>query len=120
MPRADPGGATILYNAIRRTGGEQALALRVARTGEVEAFTPPPVAELPRTGWRVGRRTRADAGFAPRVRRTLEDTPFYSRSVLETRIEGEDVVAMHEGLSLSRFGAPWVQAMLPFRMPRRW
>ena len=26
--------------------------------------------------------------------------------------------AMHESLSLDRFRAPWVQAMLPFRMPR--
>jgi carotenoid 1,2-hydratase len=29
------------------------------------------------------------------------------------------VVAMHESLSLDRFMRPWVQAMLPFRMPRR-
>ncbi len=111
-------GATILYNATRRVGGEQALALRAARTGEVEVFTPPPIAMLPRTRWGVGRRTRADA--APRVRQTLEDTPFYSRSVIETRLGGEDLVAVHEGLSLTRFRAPWVQAMLPFRIPRRW
>jgi hypothetical protein len=25
---------------------------------------------------------------------------------------------MHESLSLQRFRKPWVQAMLPFRMPR--
>jgi len=27
---------------------------------------------------------------------------------------------VHESLSLDRFRAPWVQAMLPFRMPRVW
>jgi carotenoid 1,2-hydratase len=29
------------------------------------------------------------------------------------------VTAMHESLSLRRFGARWVQALLPWRMPRR-
>ena len=112
-------GAAILYNATRRMGGDQFLALRVGRDGGVEAFPPPPPAVLPPTPlWRVPRATRADA--APAVRQTLEDTPFYSRSVIETRLLGEQVTAVHESLSLDRFRAPWVQAMLPFRIPRRW
>jgi carotenoid 1,2-hydratase len=49
---------------------------------------------------------------------TLEDTPFYARSVVRTRLLGEPVTAMHESLSLDRFSALWVQAMLPFRIPR--
>ena len=112
-------GATILYNAVRRSGGEQALALRVSRSGAVERFAPLPEATLPPSRWRVPRRTRADAGFTPRVRQTLEDAPFYARSVIETQLEGEPAVAVHEALSLDRFRAPWVQAMLPFRIPRR-
>jgi carotenoid 1,2-hydratase len=52
------------------------------------------------------------------VRRTLEDTPFYARSVLQTRLLGQDAIAVHESLSLDRFRNPIVQAMLPFRMPR--
>ena len=28
-------------------------------------------------------------------------------------------MAVHESLSLDRFRAPWVQAMLPFKVPRR-
>jgi carotenoid 1,2-hydratase len=52
------------------------------------------------------------------VRTTLEDTPFYARSVLETEVFGKRATAMHESLSLTRFSKPWVQAMLPFRMPR--
>ena len=112
-------GAAILYNATRRVGGEQFLALRVGRDGEVEAFPPPLPAVLPPTRiWRVPRATRADA--APTVRMTLEDTPFYSRSVIATQLLGEQVTAVHESLSLDRFRAPWVQAMLPFRIPRRW
>jgi carotenoid 1,2-hydratase len=31
---------------------------------------------------------------------------------------GTPAQAVHESLSLDRFRAPWVQAMLPFRVPR--
>ena len=117
-PRA--AGATCLYNASRRVGGEQALALRVARDGRLERMEPPPPAPLPRTLWRMEQGTRADAGHVPSLQRRLEDTPFYARSVIGTQLYGERVTAVHESLSLGRFRAPWVQAMLPFRIPRRW
>ena len=113
-------GATILYNATGRHGGEQTLALRAARDGVLERFEPPPPAILPPTMWRMARRTRADAGTVPRVRQAMEDAPFYSRSVLDTTLGGERVTAVHEQLSLDRFRRPWVQAMLPFRIPRHW
>jgi carotenoid 1,2-hydratase len=111
-------GAALLYDVTRRDGTDLSLALRMDAHGQVTRFAPPPAAALPRTGWRVRRTTRADAGFAPRVRQTLEDTPFYARSVLDTRLLGEDAVAVHESLSLDRFRSPIVQLMLPFRMPR--
>ena len=113
------GGAAILYDVTRRDGSDLAVALRIDRTGAVEPVASPPPAALPRTRWGVGRGTRTDAGHAAAVIRTLEDTPFYSRSVLATRIFGEAVTAVHESLELDRFQAPWVQAMLPFRVPRR-
>jgi carotenoid 1,2-hydratase len=50
---------------------------------------------------------------------SLEDTPFYSRAVLDATLCGERVVAMHETLDLRRLRSPIVQAMLPWRMPRR-
>ncbi len=114
-----PEGATILYNAHRRTGGEQALALQVARDGVVTEREPPPVAPLPRTLWRMAQDTRADTGHQPRRLQRMEDTPFYARSVIGTRLFGQDVTAVHESLSLDRFRMPWVQALLPFRVPRR-
>jgi carotenoid 1,2-hydratase len=49
---------------------------------------------------------------------TLEDSPFYTRSVLSTHLLGEPATAMHESLSLDRFSTAWVQLMVPFRMPR--
>ena len=50
---------------------------------------------------------------------TLEDTPFYNRSLVAAHWQGQPVLAMHESLDLGRFTQPIVQAMLPFRMPRR-
>ena len=54
-----------------------------------------------------------------RVVQRLEDAPFYARSVIASRgYAGQEVTAVHESLSLDRFVAPWVQAMLPFKAPR--
>jgi carotenoid 1,2-hydratase len=50
--------------------------------------------------------------------RTAEDAPFYARSLLDSKLLGEPVSAVHESLSLDRFNARWVQLLLPFRMPR--
>ena len=111
-------GTAILYDVARRDGGATAVALRIGHSGAVEAFDPPPPVPLPRTHWRVARATRADADGLASVARTLEDTPFYARSVLRTQLLGERTEAMHESLALDRFAAPWVQAMLPFRIPR--
>jgi carotenoid 1,2-hydratase len=108
-------GAAVLYDSWHRGGGDSSLALRFDARGNCEEFAPPPRAELPRTLWRVARGTRGEA----RVAHTLEDTPFYARSVLSARLLGEETLAVHESLSLDRFRAPLVQAMLPFRMPRR-
>ena len=112
-------GASILYNVERRSGPPLALALAIDRTGKVERFEPLPVATLPTTRWwRISRQTRADAGHPVTVTETLVDAPFYARSVLSTHIAGQPVTAMHESLSLDRFRTGWVQALLPFRMPR--
>jgi carotenoid 1,2-hydratase len=112
------GDTVVLYDVTRRGGKNSSLALRFDRAGGVASFAPPPPVPLPRTFWRVQRGTRAEAGHSASVAQTLEDAPFYARSVVKTRLLGEDVTAMHESLSLERFRAGWVQALLPFRMPR--
>jgi carotenoid 1,2-hydratase len=117
--RADlAGGAAVLYDTRRRDGSTLALAYRFDKNGGVEDFMPPPPMKLPATGWRIGRETRSDEPAQTRVLRTLEDTPFYSRSVVESRLIGERAVSIHESLSLDRFASRWVQTLLPFRMPR--
>lgn len=117
------GGAGVLYNVEPREGAAHSLALRVRPDGGIEDASPaPPPAHLPPTRlWRMPRPFRAETGgAAPAVVQTLEDTPFYARSVVSTRMFGEPVQAVHESLSLDRFRTPWVQAMLPFRVPRAW
>jgi len=68
--------------------------------------------------WRISRTMRSDAGVAPRLRDTLEDTPFYTRSVIESGLLGGRVVSMHETLDARRLASRTVQLMLPWRMPR--
>jgi carotenoid 1,2-hydratase len=112
------GDTAVLYDVSRRRGGDLTLALRFDASGAVERFEPPPAIALPGTGWRVARGTRADAGGTARVVQTLEDAPFYARSLVSARLLGEPVNAVHESLSLDRFRSRWVQVLLPFRMPR--
>jgi carotenoid 1,2-hydratase len=109
-----PGGTGILYDVERRDGPLR-LAMRYADAGGVEDFAVLPPVALPPTFWRV---PRSIGAAAPAVIQTLEDTPFYARSVVAAELSGQRVLAMHESLSMDRFTSPWVQAMLPFRMPR--
>lgn len=71
---------------------------------------------LPRSKWGLARSTRSEA--PPRIARSLEDTPFYARALLDASFDGEPARAMHEALSLDRFAMPWVRFLLPFRMRR--
>jgi len=108
----------VLYDLRRRDGSDLSLALRFDAAGRARPVEPPPRIALPSTVWRVARRSRADAGAPVAVRGTWEDTPFYARSEIDTRLFGEPARAVHESLSLSRLRSPWVRALLPFRMPR--
>jgi carotenoid 1,2-hydratase len=65
----------------------------------------------------VARQARADD--TPQVARTLEDTPFYARSLLRLSLAGQRSDAIHETLDVDRLRMPAVQCLLPFRMPRR-
>ncbi len=117
--RAHQGGDTIIrYEARTRSRTTRELALRFGDDGAVEeidtanAYTLPPT-----TIWRAPRRTRSETD--PRVIHTLEDTPFYARSLIETTYNGERLRGFHESLDLDRFSMPVIQGMLPFRMPRK-
>jgi len=113
-------GTGVFYDVVPRSGVAKPIALHVSPAGEVEETIPPPLAELPATRWKIARQTRAEPDVPVRVLKTLENTPFYARSLLSTNVRGRPATAMQESLSLDRFRRGWVQAMLPFRMPRAW
>lgn len=108
----------VLYDVRRRSGEALSLALRFDRSGGTQAFAAPPPVRLPRTLWGLPRETRSDSGHAAKVLATLEDTPFYARSVVSAHWHDHQATVMHETLSLDRFRAGWVRLLLPFRMPR--
>lgn len=118
FPRAH-GGATCLYDATRRDGTRLALGLDIAADGTAQVMDLPPLAAIGRTGWAIARDTRCDPGARPCQRMALLDAPFYSRSVVETRLQGETVIGVHEALDLDRFRNPVIKAMLAVRVPRR-
>jgi carotenoid 1,2-hydratase len=113
------GSVAVVYDVRQKAGSDRVIAARFRPDGEVESFEPPPRQALPRTAWRIDRTMRTDPGVPARVVETLEDTPFYVRSVLESGLLGERVTSMHETLNVPRFVSTVVRLMLPWRMPRR-
>ena len=113
------GRSAILYDVLNRNGTRLSLALTVDREGKVSHFQPSDRQGLKRSIWQINRQTQSDKTHQPIVTSTLEDAPFYSRSILNTSILGEQVTAMHESLDLERFSSSWVKFLLPFKMPKR-
>ena len=111
-------GSTVVFYDMQAPGTEdRVLSLRFTPKGTVEPIATPPVQRLPKTAWRIDRRMRSTQ--AVRVHEQLEDTPFYQRAVLQSTLLGQRVTSFHETLNVPRLVSPVVQAMLPWRMPRR-
>ncbi len=115
------GRCAVVYDVQPRGRGPQLISAAFGADGAAQPWQAPPRQHLPPSPlWRVQRAVRADAGPpAPRVAQTLEDTPFYARSLLRLQLGGQSVQAVHESLDVNRLASPWVQRLLPFRMPRR-
>lgn len=111
------GSCAVVYDVGLKGGGERTIARRFHPDGAVATLALPPRQGLGATGWGIGRRLRSEAPAG--VVETLEDTPFYARSLVRTTLAGHAATGVHETLSARRFAAPWVQTLLPFRMPRR-
>ncbi len=80
---------------------------------------------LKRTAWGLRRSIRTPvvsekrtSTALPTVTKTLEDTPFYSRNIVQADCFGESVQTMHETLHINRLSSYLTQVMLPFKMPR--
>jgi carotenoid 1,2-hydratase len=114
-----PRKAAILYDVTRHGAGSSSMGIEIAADGAVTPVDLPERLTLPATPvWKMPREMRCDRGQSATVAETFEDTPFYSRSMLATRLLGEPVNVMHESISLDRFRKLWVQTLLRFRMPR--
>ncbi len=109
-------GTAILYEGLRRDGSALNMAMRFDDAGAMQPFQPPGVVPLRRTGWRVARSVRSESGAS--VLRTLEDAPFYARSVVAAQLAGEPVTLVHDSLSLERFRQPVVPGMMQYQQPR--
>jgi carotenoid 1,2-hydratase len=112
-----PGGSVVFYEGERLDGSRFALSLVIDRHGVPQQADAPTLVPLRRTGWLMPRATRSEG--TAKVLKTWEDAPFYARSALATTLQGRQVLAVHESLSLTRFISPVVQWMLPYRMPRK-
>jgi len=118
--RMADGSTAVIYDVTQLGGARTLLAERFKPDGSWESFDAAPKRQaMPATLWRIDRGMRADAGTTSQVIDTLEDTPFYARSLLRTHLLGEPVTAVHETLEPQRLKSRVVQMMLPFRMPRR-
>ena len=113
------GGTAVIYDVRMKQGDDRVIAERFAADGRAEPFEVPARQRLPSTRvWRIARHMRSESGAPARVLQTLEDTPFYTRSLLESGLFGQRVRSVHETLSIPRLVAGTTRLMLPFRMPR--
>jgi carotenoid 1,2-hydratase len=113
--RERDGGTRLHYDLQYPDGGERRFCYQVDADGSFREASPAPVVQQPRTGWRIRRYPRLD--HAVQGAQTLEDTPFYARSLFSGPDAG--VHTVHERLDMTRFVSAWVRMLLPFRMPRR-
>ncbi len=112
-------GATCFYDATRRDGTSLEAAIAFDQNGQARMIDAPPRTPFKRTLWALRRETRADPGTMPRQTKAMLDAPFYSRSVVETQINGEKTSGVHEALDLNRYANPLLKPMLAVRVPRR-
>jgi carotenoid 1,2-hydratase len=132
-PLASPKGSDVIaenteatrvvYDILRVDGTTVTLAkefhVGAENSPRTADFAAPPHQPLPTTGWGIRRATACDIGATCAVVKTVEDTPFYARSIISSVIGGTPMVGVHESLSLKRFSLRWVQFLLHFKMPRR-
>jgi carotenoid 1,2-hydratase len=106
-----PGGAVhVGYHAELRSGARVDVSCEAGPDGVRSSAPQGPLVSLGCTRWCVAR--QGERGMS--VVRTLEDSPFYARSLV--RVGG--ALGVHETVSLDRFATWWVQRMIPYRMRR--
>lgn len=105
----------IAYDVVMRDGSQHARGLHLDARGRGPSRGTH-ACWLKPTAFGLPRLVRSETPTPARLVKTLEDGPFYARSLVQTDLGGRAVVGMHETVSLDRFTSPWVQVLLPFRM----
>ena len=113
------GSTAVRYDVTLKDGDALQVARRYGPSSEMSELAVAPARRLAGTRWGIARACHSSGATTASVAATLESGPFYARSLVNTQWGDEPVTAVHESLSLTRFANPIVQAMLPFRMPRR-
>ena len=109
-------GTAVLYDTHEVEGHRSSRGMLFRSDGEVRPFEAPKQVALPRGKWGVSRSSRLDQDGTAKVRKTLIDSPFYLRSLVDTELGGERAVAVHEALDMNRFSSGWVRFLLPWRI----
>lgn len=107
--------ARLTYDVRCRSGASRAHALEVSADGwkPLERTWRAP---LERGAWGLERHARVDRDHGARTVQSYEDGPFYTRSLVETRVGGDPVLAMHETLAAHRLRRRWVRFCASYRM----
>jgi len=114
----ETGETVVLYDALPRDGARHRLGLRFGTPEGTVEFEVQERHRLRKGFWGVGGGIACEDGGSPVLLRRLEDSPFYTRSLVKTRLDGRDLTMVHETLDCVRLANPLVRLMLPFRMPR--
>ena len=113
------GDTSVVYDVRPKKGPDRVVSQRFSKDGNHTPVEAPRRQALPLSAWRIERAMCSESSAGPKILSTLEDTPFYARSLIETRLLGEDLTAVHETLSVPRLVSLPVRFMLPWKMPRR-
>ena len=105
------------YDANLRDGSIFNLGLRFNNDGNIDFIEGVPKTSFSRSLWQVYREARSDSDYQPRQIQNFLDSPFYSRSKIRTKIQGNEVEGVHEALDLNRFANPLIKPMLALRIP---
>lgn len=112
---SDASQVAITYDVVTRSAERFEHAYRVDRDGVHRSFTGREVS-LGMSRFGLRRSFRAPTNGRTRLVRTVEDGPFYARSLVDHVGERGLARGVHEVVSLDRFASSWVQFLIPFRM----
>jgi carotenoid 1,2-hydratase len=109
-------GALMMYDVKSASGAESSLSFLVTPGGDLLDLELPRRTRVRTSAWGLERHVRSDERGPARIVRTLEEGPFYARALVESRFEGQSVLAMHETLAAHRLRRRWVRFLTGYRM----